>query len=87
MKTAKMISAITAFSHFWPEPSTWPDLSYGVYLYGFPIQQTVVHFYPGWNGWVVLAASVVLSVLAALISWYAIESKALRWKNAIRTRP
>ncbi len=82
-----LISAVTAFSHLWPEPSTWPDLSYGVYLYGFPIQQTVVHFYPGWNGWAVLTASVVLSVLAALISWYAIESQALRWKNAIRTHP
>lgn len=80
-----LISAVMAFSPVWPEPEGWPDLSYGVYLYGFPIQQAVVHFYPDWNGWAVLAASGVLSVLAALISWYAIESKALRWKNALRT--
>ena len=79
-----LIHAVSALSPIWPEPRHWPDLSYGVYLYGFPIQQALVHLYPGWNGWAVFAVSLLLSVVAALISWYAIESRVLRWKDAIR---
>lgn len=81
-----LINAVTVFSPVWPEPADWPDLSYGVYLYGFPIQQALVHFYSNWNGWEVFAASLVLSVIAALFSWYGIESRALRWKDAVRPK-
>lgn len=81
-----LVNAIAAISQIWPEPSGWPDLSYGVYLYGYPIQQALVFFYPDWNGWMVLAASLSLSVAAAVVSWYAVEAPALRLKRCFVPR-
>ncbi len=81
-----LVNALAAISRVWPEPSGWPDLSYGVYLYGFPIQQALVFFYPDWNGWMVLAASLGLSTIAAAASWYAIEAPALRLKRVVMPR-
>lgn len=78
-----LVNAVAAASRWWPEPAGWPDLSYGVYLYGFPIQQALVHWRPDWNGWMVFGAASALSLLAAAASWYAIEARALRLKDAL----
>ena len=54
------------------------DLSYGVYIYGFPIQQAVLLM--GWSGgwllFVVLSAAVTLPVAAA--SWFLVERPFVR---------
>ena len=65
----------------WPDRRLTPDLSYGLYLYSFPIQQAVVAIAPGINGWMVLLWSLPLSVLAAAVSWYAVERPALRFAS------
>jgi len=78
-----VLNVVAAVSRIWPEPSGWPDLSYGIYLFGFPIQQALVSWRPEWNGWMVFGASTLLSLLAAVLSWYAIEARALRLKDAL----
>lgn len=64
-------------------PQGWGDWSYGCYLYGFPIQQTLVsmelhqrHF-----GAFVLACT-VLTLAAGAASWHLVEKHALRWKRS-----
>ncbi|GBU18707.1 hypothetical protein AOPFMNJM_3116 [Methylobacterium jeotgali] len=56
------------------------DLSYGVYLYGWPIQQSLHALYPGTSGAALLAPSLVLALMVAALSWYAVERPALRLK-------
>ena len=56
------------------------DLSYGLYIYGWPIEQCVVYFSGGvapW--WEVFLISLALSVPAALLSWHAVERRC-RWR-------
>jgi peptidoglycan/LPS O-acetylase OafA/YrhL len=57
------------------------DLSYGLYIYGWPIEQCVVYFSGGrapW--WAVFAISLALTVPAAFLSWHAIERRC-RWRT------
>lgn len=56
------------------------DLSYGVYLYGWPIQQTLRALYPTAGALVLLVVSLPLSVVAAALSWRLAERPALRLK-------
>lgn len=60
------------------------DLSYGVYLYGWPMQQLAL--LAGATG--VLANTLAATVLAfacAAASWYLVEHPALRWKQRMTT--
>ncbi len=57
------------------------DLSYGLYIYGWPIEQCVVYFSGGtapW--WEVFLISVAITVPAAFLSWHVIE-KRCRWRR------
>lgn len=56
------------------------DLSYGVYLYGWPIQQTLRALYPGAGSLVLLLVSLPLSLGVAALSWRLVERPALRLK-------
>jgi len=63
------------------------DVSYGLYLLAFPVQQTIVRL---WGG--TLPAPLVVAVIAfpityllALGSWHAVEKRALRLKGALAT--
>jgi len=64
------------------------DLSYGIYLYSFPIQQTLVHlFHPGPEMHLItLVAEVAISCCAAFASWKLVEKPALRMKAAVMSR-
>lgn len=58
------------------------DLSYGVYIYGFVVEQVLVVYGVAAKGyWVYLPAALAGSALLALISWYAIEKPALMLKD------
>ena len=62
------------------------DLSYGVYIFAFPVQQIGVHFGRG-LGWSVntyLCISAVVTVVLAYLSWHGVEKPALRFKPAPR---
>ena len=53
------------------------DISYGLYLYAYPIQQLVLARMPG-DPYPVLTC-VALTIPAAFLSWHLIERPALRW--------
>jgi peptidoglycan/LPS O-acetylase OafA/YrhL len=58
------------------------DLSYGVYIFAFPVQQVLAYVSQG-RGWS-FGASLALSLLAtgvlAFASWHLVEKQALRFK-------
>lgn len=63
------------------------DLSYGLYIYGWPIEQCVVYFSGGnASWWQVFLISVTVAVPTALLSWHLVE-KRCRWRSRPRTRP
>jgi peptidoglycan/LPS O-acetylase OafA/YrhL len=60
------------------------DYSYGMYLYGFPMQQAVAHLLPQYRFWYVnLILSLVASGIAAYFSWNLVESKIMKLKAPI----
>ena len=61
------------------------DLSYGVYIYGWPSAQLVMFLFGGRaNWWQVLIGSLALSLALAWLSWHGIEKWALRWGRSRR---
>ena len=58
------------------------DYSYGIYLYGYPIQQAVIASFPkGWTWWSHLAVSMVIVTGFAIFSWHFIEKPILRLRK------
>jgi peptidoglycan/LPS O-acetylase OafA/YrhL len=57
------------------------DYSYGLYIYAFPIQQSVVALIPGVSVTQVMLLSSALTLAFAIASWHALEEHALRLKN------
>ncbi|MDR0224930.1 MAG: acyltransferase [Burkholderiaceae bacterium] len=61
------------------------DLSYGVYIYAFPVQQalTAVALREGWSLGLCLLLSLALTLVLAWLSWHAVERPAMlmaqRW--------
>ena len=55
------------------------DMSYGIYIYSFPIQQTLVYFFKI-NTYTLMITSVFLSIGFGYLSWHLIEKKALKYK-------
>ena len=58
-------------------PLPWPlntgSYSYGLYIYGFPIQQAIVHLTGTRSPMIVLALALPLALLMAFLSWHGIE--------------
>jgi len=62
------------------------DLSYGLYIYGWPIEQCVVYFSGAtapW--WEVFGVSLALAVPTAFLSWHGIERRC-RWRARSRAQ-
>ena len=60
------------------------DISYGLYVYAFPVQQAVwascssfLHF------WSMMALSAAIATALALASWHLVEKPALAWKRKL----
>ncbi|BDT68304.1 hypothetical protein os1_24860 [Comamonadaceae bacterium OS-1] len=62
------------------------DLSYGVYIYAFPVQQTLIWLYREKLSWhLVLGLTLAVTLALAFASWHLVEKRALQWKPR-RTR-
>ncbi len=57
------------------------DYSYGVYIYAFPMQQTLAHLIPGISLVALVGGSAAGSFVAAGLSWHFIEKRALSLKH------
>lgn len=60
-----------------PMPSA--DLSYGVYLYGFPIEQVIET--AGFGGLLIIVAAAPVTLAAAALSWFLVEKPVLQFKD------
>ncbi len=60
------------------------DFSYGIYIYSFPVQQTIVYYY---GNQMPVAQMIFLSFLftipLAMFSWFVVEKRALKLKNSL----
>lgn len=56
------------------------DYSYGLYLYGFIMQQLVALWFPDFGPWRSLLLSFPLALACAIASWHLVEKPALRLK-------
>lgn len=57
------------------------DLSYGVYIYSFPITQFLVYFYDLYIYDLMIVSSII-SILVGYVSWHLIEKRVLRLKES-----
>lgn len=70
-----------AYCISWHGFNRFGDYSYGIYLWGFPMQQVVAHHLPMLSPIQNALLAFPLALLLAIFSWYAIESPALRLKK------
>ncbi len=71
LKSTKWVAGINKFTG---------DLSYGLYIYSFVVQQTLMYFFK-LNQASLLVYSLMLSIIFSYLSWYLIEVRALKLKN------
>ena len=83
-----MLSAFTAYAALWfsygprlPSLEKYGDYSYGLYLYGFPLQQLVAQLQPEWGPLRSLLLSFPLTLALAIPSWHFVEKPMLRFKS------
>lgn len=64
-----------------------PDVSYGVYLYGWPAQKLLLWYFPSMSPWVLFPASLSVCLLLGLVSWELVEKPMMRFKTKLRITP
>ena len=87
--TAETYAAIRlAFAPALSRPGLDPraDLSYGTYLYGWPVQQSLCALVPAAGAWQLLPPALLLTLGVAALSWYAVEKPALGLKHRLLGR-
>ena len=61
------------------------DLSYGLYIYGWPVEQAVIWLYGGHAAWwQVFLTALPMAAALAFLSWHLVERPMLRLKPAGR---
>lgn len=61
------------------------DYSYGLFLYGFPIQQMLVYQFPWARDWLLnILTAIPLTFIFAALSWHGIESPILERKTILK---
>jgi peptidoglycan/LPS O-acetylase OafA/YrhL len=59
------------------------DLSYGIYLYAFPVQQLVANYLHPASPLILFLTTALATLIPATLSWYVVEKRALRLKRRI----
>jgi len=61
------------------------DFSYGLYIYGYPVEQVMVNYaYPYINGFPLFLLILLITFVLAFLSWNFIEKRALQFKNYMK---
>jgi peptidoglycan/LPS O-acetylase OafA/YrhL len=63
------------------------DLSYGTYIYAFPVQQTVIHYDHRIGPPALIAVTVPIVYGCAFLSWHVVERPALRLRRRLTGEP
>ncbi|MFC5742299.1 acyltransferase family protein [Dyella tabacisoli] len=81
-----LASFVFAFAYNipWYGYNRFGDYSYGLYLWGFPVQQAIAHHIPGISSLANALIAWPLALLLAAFSWYAIEKPMLSLKSLPR---
>jgi peptidoglycan/LPS O-acetylase OafA/YrhL len=56
------------------------DYSYGMYIFGFPVEQVIAALYVGSSPNFVILLSMPLTLILAIVSWHCVEERALAQK-------
>ena len=75
-----VVMAFGLARHPWLGRMHTRDYSYGIYIYAFPVQQTVASFWPQMPLTAYLLSTVVITVALAATSWHFVEKPALKLK-------
>ena len=75
-----VVMAFGLARHPWLVRMHTRDYSYGIYIYAFPVQQTVASFWPQMPLPAYLLSTFVITVALAAISWHFVERPALKLK-------
>lgn len=57
------------------------DYSYGLYIYAFPVQQSIAALVPGVSVSQMILTSATATILLATLSWHLVERKSLKFKE------
>lgn len=72
------IAILFPFSWF----SKYGDFSYGIYIYAFPVQQSLAYlYYPEIDVYSMIFYSFIVTLILSILSWYLVEKPALRLKK------
>lgn len=66
-----------------PMPRWLGDYSYGIYLYGFPIQQMTAYLQPESGPYQLMAISIPAAWLAGALSWHCVEKPCLNLRRQL----
>ena len=61
------------------------DISYGIYMYGYPVQQLLRYFHFS-SQMLFIAASIGATIPLAVASWFIVERPAMRWRS-VQSQP
>ena len=59
------------------------DYSYGMYIYAFPVEQSISAIYVGASSAVIIILSMPVTLLLAVLSWHCVEERALGQKSVV----
>jgi peptidoglycan/LPS O-acetylase OafA/YrhL len=69
-----------------PNMARWGDLSYGIYIYAWPVSQLVVLFSPRPHWFTIAAIATPIVLILSFVSWHGIEKVALSFKKRVDPR-
>lgn len=75
------VSFAFAYALPWHGFNRFGDYSYGIYLWGWPMQQVVAYWFPSLSPIGNAIPSFLLALLLAIVSWHLIEKPALMLKS------
>ena len=59
------------------------DVSYGIYIYGWPCQQFILTFFPNLNPYLLFASALLLSYVFAFASWRIVEKPSIAFGHSL----